>query len=137
MDAKELMIGDWVNLSPGDYPVRNYVKIHAIDYDYKVGKDYVCDIAFLSTGAIQYNYSMRVLKPIQLTPEILAKNAEHRTISGGYALTRSVAIRPISDEAFGVYGVMVGFAELPVRISYVHELQHALKLCRIEKDIVL
>jgi len=109
MKASELMIGDWV------YYGKKPVKVLQLSDD----KDY------------------KEIRPIPLTPEILAKNAEHRTISGGYALTRAVAIRPISDEAVGVYVVMVGFAELPVRISYVHELQHALRLCKIDKVIVL
>lgn len=120
MKANELMVNDWVR------PIGcNPFRVGCV-----LG-DAVCN------DSDTQMWCDDEIEPIPLTPEILAKNAEHRTISGGYALTRAVAIRPISDEAFGVYGVMVGFAELPVRISYVHELQHALRLCKIEKEIVL
>lgn len=134
MKATELMIGDWVNLSPGNYPVQNYVKIHAIDYDYKIGKDYACDIAFLSTGAIQYNYPMSSLKPIPLTEEILKKNGFK---DGQFFAELYIQGWHIISDAHNLCMECERGWHMNIQCRCVHELQHALKLCGINKEISL
>ena len=135
MKANELMIGDLVNLSPGKANIPNYVMIHAIDYDNHVSKDNVFDIVFLSTGLVQYNYSIRSLKPIPLTPEILEKNGFvacqfwHEYKDGNITIQACIpSIRMKNDPC-----------ELVIEggIHYVHQLQHALRLCGIEKEITI
>lgn len=136
MKATELalMIGDLVNLSPSNTPVQNYVKIHAIDYDYEVSKDYVCDIVFLSTGAIQHNYPMSVLKPILLTPEILKKNGFK---DGQYFAELYIQGWHVISDAHNLCMECERGWHMNIPCRCVHELQHAFNLVGINKEITL
>ena len=113
------MKGDWVFV-PHNGSATHYGRVSGI-YD---GGAILTDLCYTKASA---------LRPIPLTPEILEKNVERRTISGWYAIAKEVRIRPVNGE----YCVVIGLTEIPVRILYVHELQHALRLCGIEKEIVL
>ena len=115
MNLNELMIGDWVSY----HGIIN--KVAPADF---------CQKKWLEG-----------IKPIPLTPEILEKN--------GFVL---------EEEAEGMYGVDIApyytrddvpfevfcdgepFAiwfKDPINIKYVHQLQHALRLCGIDKTIEL
>lgn len=81
------------------------------------------------------------LQPIPLTPEILERNWSKKTKYGCYIIGRTD-----EDFYFGCFrgaalqiGIDTGAYETPIfaTIHYVHELQHVLKLCGIEKEIVL
>lgn len=116
----ELSVGDWVE-------IQGVVK--RIDYLY--GKDNVCDVP------------IELVYPIPLTPEILEKNGfeegkrydglDVRVFSNGnisvsipqYAKWNRV--RVYDDE--GLYELSSAI------IYYVHQLQHALRLARVEKEI--
>lgn len=116
MKSTELMIGDWVYY--GDKPVQ---VLQLSD-----GKDYPH------------------IKPIPLTPEILEKNG----FSGeGYNMgVIGFHTDPIPEVKDG-YEVFIwkdmcldikhGFTHLKRYTFYVHELQHALRLCGIEKEITI
>lgn len=77
------------------------------------------------------------LQPIPLTPEILEKNGFERLgtdyILMGYPFGLTNPSTP--DDYKDNYWLRV--AASSVNIKYVHELQHALRLCRIEKEIIL
>lgn len=150
LHAKDLMIGDWVNLAPGDNNNNiNPVQVVAIDYDKEISEDNVIDIVFPITGLIQFNYSQRSLKPIPLTPKILEKN--------GFVENRGVTswiFRTKQEDLIDIYGVDNYHLSINIEdtqgcgkgyrwllynltIHYVHELQHALQLYGIEKEIEL
>ena len=128
MDVKLLQIGDYV-----DYRGQ-IIKVTSL-YD-KGGSNEVGWSNKESVWVNAYN-----VEPIPLTPEILEKN--------GFVL---------EEEAEGMYGVVVApyysrddvpfevfcdgepFAiwfKDPINIKYVHQLQHALRLCGIDKTIEL
>ena len=72
------------------------------------------------------------IEPILLTPEILEKNlGVLDEIDGSYRLT---------DLGFWIGGRCAPFgfmiSNVYVELNYVHELQHALRLCGIKKNIV-
>ena len=129
MKAKELMIDDWVCLEDDPTPRQ---------------------VDFIRTGEVGLYWNKIVtppyIKPILLTPEILEKNgwtyndedekfAPQTWVGGGLML---------QDADDGGYRIVVtsdwddeDTNNTPFVILYVHELQHALKLRRIKKEIVL
>lgn len=124
MKPTDLMIGDWVIIK--DYPMKAMPKQMSPEY---------------------YTRSLVEIEPIPLTPEILEKN--------GFPYDNKERLYyPFSNKAFAIerdehddrvfyYSMYVynpyssfNWHEI-IEIRYVHELQHALKLCGIEKEIVL
>ena len=71
------------------------------------------------------------IKPIPLTKEILKKNG-FRQVMFDFVLDMMHIRR---DENVECFYIVVGGKG--TRIDYVHEFQHALKLCGIDKEIVL
>lgn len=78
------------------------------------------------------NYS--ALRPIPLTPEILEKNGFK---DEGYFARLDVGEYHILCDTKNVAILHREHTNIDVPIYYVHELQHALRLCKIEKVIVL
>ena len=126
MKAEELMIGDWVCFD-GDTSHECPVQIDGISKEEAgVGGDW-------------YD----IWEPIPLTEEILKKNADdvYERCENGYSLfgigefpnNIEVTIYPKGGVEWTINGNEYAIAEL----TYVHELQHALRLCGIKKEIVL
>jgi len=129
MKAKELMIDDWVYNNKSN----QYQRVWKLDYDNVILDGY-------------YSYSYNDIEPIPLTPKILEKNgwtyndedekfAPQTWVGGGLMLQ--------STNDCG-YCIVVTYDwddeytnSTPFNILYVHELQHALRLCGIKKEIVL
>lgn len=134
MKANELMVGDWVMNTHNQKPERvREILERMVMLDYN-------DL---------YDYDET--EPISLTPEILEKN--------GLLANKHVYPYPYYEYEVKESKVKVGFAfpqgnrtsykepwvcidtecvyieHLPC--MFVHQLQHALKLCNIEKEIVL
>lgn len=134
MKVNELMIGDWVKVTDDDTDDSFIGQVKAIDELENINVPEGEDVA--------YPYSIDCLEPIPLTPEILEKNG----FSGeGYNMgIVGFSVEPIPDEKDG-YEVFIwtdmclqikhGFTHLKKYIKYVHELQHAIRLCGIEKEI--
>ena len=117
MKAEDLMIGDWVNLY--DNPIKiNIDDLGVIERDETYDKGVHC-------------------KPVPLTSEILEKNGFTKD-SGGEELY-SIDFASLIDVGYG-FELFISNdekGEFNGTKKYVHELQHALKLCGIEKEIVL
>ena len=134
MERNELMIGDWV------YRPDCYDKVKEIRENGIIGCDHLRGII-----------SFEELEPIPLTTEILEKNGfecKHK----GEALKRLYWILYVDGGSvkvkvnrglflFNICGVPFQFGfyvpSVNKHIQYVHELQHALRLCGIEKEIIL
>lgn len=130
MKAEDLMIGDWVKFNNSD--LAHQIKAIA-------GKSVKVDKV--------YWYSASKLSPIPITSEILEKNGfigmpyavfkinddswleyyyhEHRLTKWWSGIDEWENHSKVKDITFQCHCI------------YVHELQHALKLCGIEKEIVL
>lgn len=128
MKAEELMIGDWVNITEknlsGNYQVKE-VKRYKV-YGVVVGRSY-----FMWDECIE---------PIPLTPEILEKNGFEFVEDSKISISCS---KLLDDNCTSIniqfydnrscyfrlcyYGIRS--YELRKHIPYVHELQHALRLC--------
>lgn len=118
MKAKELQIGDWVQFADGN----KKCTVVGVKCDARYLEDEAI-ITVMDRSGHWFDKEMDHLKPIQLTAEILEVNGiEYHMGAGGY---------PVLD----IEGLncSVSFN----LIKYVHELQHALRLCGIEKTIEL
>lgn len=96
-------------------------------------------------------YEYDEIEPIPLTPEILEKNdfkkfpflhieGQHQWTWWGNTLISVILwCRELNDDTKD--GMMLKIeaptSTLCIKVNYVHELQHALRLCGIEKEIIL
>lgn len=115
MEANELMIGDWVTLSKGNWSENRQVELIDIEM--------IAEAVYFA-------------EPIPLTPEILKKNGFYLDTYEGFF--GKFWIR----ENFGFCengSISIGFGRCwqNIDIKYVHELQHLFKLLSINKQIVL
>lgn len=134
MKAEDLMIGDWVCYD-GDENHECPVRIDAINTE---------------EAGVEGDY-YDVWEPILLTPEILEKNGfkkethfidwKDRTLyKVGYDMY--IIMNYYEDDNFTLCNIYDDSDEGAVviditSINYVHELQHALKLCKIDKEIIV
>lgn len=132
MKANELMIGDWV------LDGKNIAQIVMI----------TCDGIIETT--FNENSNIELIEPIPLTQEILEKNGFENgkfNVSPQYYLEDNdvfigVTLKDIPDKHKGIdiakgklyFQYDISYIEEPI---YVHQLQHALRLCGIEKEIIL
>lgn len=150
MKANELMIGDIVtfqsSLDEAAIPIR--VEIVGIGYQDKgeeneclvrIDNDEACDIIDIEDEVVG----------IPITPEILEKNGfekrEVRILAGSkthYCIVDDyfeLAINEYTDSIWEVEytNIEAHFPLIRNLVGYVHELQHALRLCGIDKEIEL
>lgn len=78
-----------------------------------------------------------LLEPIPLTPEILKKNGLANDPYGCHFKEDEYMELEISAEEEGIYWT-INYNEYGIlKLKYVHQLQHALRLCGIKKEIEL
>lgn len=165
MKATDLMIGDWVLAEGNPVQVTNIsvlggdiIRVMNPFMSYDIA--YASNIVALSNGAKDINK----IEPIPLTPEILEKNRiklfstythpyrdgeweegeleeamKHYPMYVYEILNPYIAfvIRPNEQELKVCSSNYKTRVEKKEEVIFVHELQHALKLCGIKKEIVL
>lgn len=136
LTPKDLMVGDWVIPHVYDSKLEPS-KIVGVHYNSYKGKDYVdwvdCEV--------WDELSLSDIEPIPLTPEILKKNGFGYK-EGGFGMYGIATVPHYvrDDVPFEIFCDGEPFAiwfKEPINIKYVHQLQHALRLCGIEKEITL
>jgi hypothetical protein len=125
MKANELMIGDWIQLDGSYYRIRELKKKGVIKlYDITQYGEHEVE---LTTDWIE-----EFIQGIPLTEEILNKNFPE--YEPGY----DIGWWPTED---GKYHIEFSRDKMEVDmecgIDYVHELQHLLKLIKLDKEIEL
>jgi len=125
MKANELMIGDWVSTPKGNYQIDCIQDNDVVGTTYNNGE------------GVESLFHINKIEPIPLTPEILKKNrwvyiAEDKVFYPENLKGELPWIYYITDGSNEVFR-MQDFCNL----QYVHQLQHALRLCLIEKTIEL
>ena len=128
MKSEELMLNDWVLTKEGE-PAQVYQIYNGV-------------VALTAPSPNLYN--VECLQPIRLTPELLEKNGFVK-LWNQYVLKadKEPFIHLISlDNLPNANGTMLvaikdRYTNAKIAITYVHELQHALRLCGIEKEIEL
>lgn len=133
MDTTELMIGDWVLHEGEPYQIRQ-LGIYGVDRD---GEDYPAACVGKPKG-IGLIAERNEIEPIPLTPEILEKNGFEKEWDEDIMLMVCDTIIVEIGDNYKLYkdGKMY-FRRVLAPLYYVHQLQHALKLCGIEKTIEL
>ena len=153
MKAKELMIGDWVCVTKNF--TQKYHKIRALSND----EGAVLRGIYVNEYGVKSHsiFSPNDTEPIPLTPEILEKNGFKKVQIHGekqddifQCFDGEIIIEVgIYDPNFILIhyryetpgGINSGELSSIVKVDggkfYLHELQHALKLCGIEKEIEL
>lgn len=133
MQAEQLMIGDWV-LDPFDEPTR-ISAIHNFD-DVEINKDLDSN-QYFAAAVIDLN-------PVPITGGILERNGFSQKPYGW-----RIDCDGIIDYRIKVVKITGGRIRMEIGenntndffisfvAEFVHELQHALRLCGIKKDIVL
>ena len=121
MKAADLMMGDWVG---------------RVFNDKRIIEDYR-QVDWIRTGEIGMRYqkvwSIGCIEPIPLTSEILEKN--------GFWVMENVNNGAEEYIAYATAGLMFHynrdndyyFPNTPISRKYVHELQHALRLCGLDE----
>lgn len=145
MEAKDLMIGDWFNF---------LIDIEGGDTEYDPKKEIyqpmqVDNIEFGdATSEEGVTNDARQLQPIPLTAEILGKNFKSKELPddpyGAYFFGGNdyieVYIKEYTNRLWQVDVdeiEMGGMRSWRMYVSNVHELQHAIRLCEIDKEIEL
>ena len=130
MKADELMIGDWVyGLYPNGKRYATPCCIAAIDI-YPTNRS----PRIVTVGG--YGFQIEHLEAIPLTPEILKKNG-FKDAQFYSELLWNDAFQIISDCSSLSIRCKNSDLSLSIPCDMVHELQHALRLCGIEKEIVI
>lgn len=159
MKAEELMIGDWVLAEGKSVQVTNIsvlggdvIRVMYPFMSYDIA--YASNIIALSNGAKDINK----IEPIPLTEEILKKNGFKNDVIAQKAIiaegASNFSVILVSEDnritlnnideyinSFNKWHVHIDTEDMRTmctsEITYVHELQHLLKLCKIDKEIVL
>ena len=140
------MIGDLVNYRPG------WINEETNQVEYESGTGFPVRIEMLyyshGEGLVQYNDGENdgieaaeyELFPIPLTAEILEKNFQESLPGINLMYQLKGPYCAMKEDGQWVFGLVKvdgdNSARYPlVKISFVHELQHALRLCGITKEI--
>ena len=143
MKKEDLMIGDWVNIQTEKDVEPMYSQVEQL-WECEIDTDFQTDY--------------ENVHPIELTEEILHKNgfkndvlAQKSIIAEGasnfsvilISEDNRITINNIDEylNSFNKWSVHIDTEDMrtmcTAEITYVHELQHLLKLCKIETEIIL
>ncbi len=130
MKAEELMIGDWV-IFKAETP--KMCKVVSIDTD---------NGNYIRQSLTDTYYTEDCFEPIPLTAEILIKNgislSYDKNIYGShFKEDKDYRLEISQEKRDGIFWSINGDEYHVLKLNYIHELQHALKLCGIEKEIVI
>lgn len=137
MKIDELMIGDWVYSSFSDIPCKvQYLELLESGY------------GSVKTSNVDGIKDIASLSPIPLIPEILEKNwfiikkkwAQIGNFGNSPLIMWHFEDEPILHDfkhELEIHQNDTGKVHVKIPCEYVHELQHALKLCRIDKELIL
>lgn len=118
ISVSDLSVGDWfqariVKWDYDDSDITPPMRIAEIS----------SDEVMLQLGSVKHYAFVEDLQPIPITTEVLEKNELHDAEFG-------LAVKPKSNELCASMGISI-------KIKHIHELQHALRLAKVGKEIVL
>lgn len=134
MKPEELMIGDWV------FNTHHEKNAQITPYDFFTHGHYPDGTQYITIS--HSVVSGQDFEPIPITPEILEKNGFTTDDDDIYRWTnaREDIVRLYTDDNYTWFidlcSDICGHIDY-LEINSVHELQHALRLCKIDKEIVL
>ena len=128
MEAKELMIGDWL-FYRGQFNAFEF-KVEQITKR-KVGYH-----AEPNESRMHY-IILSECEPIPITPEFLERNGFEKVQSLYYLKSLNKVYLCFIEYNIVNNCLFINDGLIPRPIRYVHQLQHALKLCGIEKEMTI
>ena len=144
MIAQDLMLGDWVRIIDPDKYAGAIGKIYSLAS--LEGAYFAVNIKDVNYGYLRTDVFSEDISPIPLTPEILEKNGFEDIGDDTWQLT-DIPYRFWIDFLNHRYGCEFDTSSYENEdsenrlylygIPDVHELQHALRLCGIDKEITL
>lgn len=128
MKAEEIMVGDLLK-----YTTPSYIQVASITKK-KIGYH-------IKPNEPRIHYvRLCEVNPISLTPEILEKNGfvldDEWYIYTGQGINIEVAFRDDNKFVYDL-SILTGSGSMDIHAKYVHELQHAIRMCNINKTIKL
>lgn len=156
MKEKDFQIGDFIKFCQEIFFTDQDGVETTQDIVYEIGK--ICALNNIGNVWVndsegqEYQITVDEIEPLPLTPEILEKNGFKKyPYKNSYwycdemleLFMKIVCIFPIKDrELYSLLSVTTprltaGEDDVYIRCDYVHELQQVLRLCKIEKEIVL
>ena len=139
MKPEDLMLGDWVSYS--EHTIEQLMSFMASSIrgrkSFEIPK-------YLKVTKTMFRTSYQ-FEPILITDDILSKNGFTLRLDEWYledfdGYKNHVWIYPSylsDDDDMLLVDMSNDDNSIMIEIKYVHELQHALKLCKIEKEIIL
>ena len=145
LDSKSLMVGDWVNIYvfPNDNPRDDdlfpaIITAITTPLPNEQGEEYIECIFKSEDGGIGCAARpVNTCLPIPLTAEILEKNGFTRFGPDYILKGNHFGLENPSTPSNYLDNYWLRVSIKAVHIEYVHELQHTLRLCGIEKEIML
>lgn len=128
MNAKELMIGDWVEYTT-QAGKRETGRVTSIqDFGSR---------ELIKVNGNSHNDINNEIAPIEITPELFVKNGWEKGINNYYLkYDNDIYPMPFVVEYVPVNkALFINETLIPRPITYVHELQHALRLCEIREEV--
>ena len=128
MKATELMVGDWVLMKDKPYKVASLSSIENLE---------------LESDKYIFHCLKDEIVPVPLTPEILEQNGFVKQAYDGWLISEDNGrglIEYRTDYFDGLLRIDYAeepFSKLTIKVKYLHELQHALILCGIDKEITI
>lgn len=118
LSCKDLMIGDWVMINP-----ISYYQVEQIRVEFGELRIYLKGTEVFATE--------NEIIPVPLTPEILKKNGFT------YIIVLGEVAPKLENFELDNHWEGDGYSWNDIPLLYVHQLQHALRLCGIDKNIEL
>ena len=129
MNAKELMIGDWVINTEGKEQIRDVVR--------KISPE------FLGLRYSRRYVPIECIEPIPLTPELLVANGFKEEIVGHvtkngisdfplYSLNENIRLEYPEGQVLTIIGNDKNNIFINKNIQYVHQLQHAFRMLQYD-----
>ena len=132
MEKNELMVGDYVMYNKN---------IYIIEEISGKGWAHITDPNTKTKVPLTSDYIISMLEPIPITAEILVKNGFVEDRYGEMVLNEELGTSEIylvlEESHDGEYYWWKVNNEIIAKIKSVHELQHVLRVCRFEKNIIL
>ena len=128
MKCRDLMVGDWVADRHGYQAQITYVGIGYANFENdKVSPCRLDDKYYLP-------------KPILLTPEILEKNGfgfvksdDTKSVWNGQWVYEGLKLAICCLDREGNWPCFININDMNIKCEYVHQLQHALRLCGLDE----
>ena len=137
MKAKDLMIGDWVlhNTYPARVNLIGNTMVKLWNCDNSVDVDDVLPMP-ITTELLKHTGFKELMNESEVSAARFGRKPEPTEV-WQYSFGRFDSVAYVPEQSFLRIKFMEGCQADIANIEYVHELQHALRLCGVEKEIIL